>query len=237
MQDSERVELINRKEYWGILSFEDVETILQNIQRLNQCPSSGWFLWETKCISSDNGQHNVAVALTQLRCITSHGEYISKMDCLAGMGFIVSKYLSGNPDAYTVYIVKSPLNGRYYEYKDLDLVFTGHFIYDSCYTYINRYSSNTLNEAIERILTRYMIYEQLTYWYTASHACEPVSRFASVCDSEQTHVPKLWSLQQLCLFFIRNYLRIYDFYEESRLPQTIVKLIVRMNATKLCSEM
>jgi hypothetical protein len=230
MDDSDRVELINRKEYWGILSFQDVESILQNIRRLNLCPSTGWFLWETKCISKD-GKHNVAVALTQLRCITSHGYYITKMD----RGLEVSKYHSANPDAYTVYIVKSPVDGRYYEYNQLALVYTGYLIVNSS-TFTTRYSSSTLDKAIKRILLRYSMFEHFTYWPGPSHICKPLSRFTSVCDSKHPHVPKLWSLQNLCLFFIRNYLLIYDHYSEFRLPQLLVDMISRMNAVKLCAE-
>jgi hypothetical protein len=237
MDESERVELINRSNYWGILTFSEVEEILHYIRRLNLCPSTGWFLWETKCVTSVNGQHNVAVALTQLRCVTSHGHYVSKMDCLTGSGFQVAKFRPGNPDTYTVYIVKSPRDGRYYEYKDLEMVFLGQMFTSK--NYAERYSSDTLSDAIECILLRYSTYEELTYWPGKAHNCEPFSRFVSVCynrDSKnRPHIPKLWSLQHLCLFFLRNYLRIYDHYDEPRLPKTFVDMIVGMSAVKLCA--
>jgi hypothetical protein len=232
MEQNERNELINRSNYWGILDFKEVEEILQYIRRLNRCPSTGWFLWETKCVSSvDNGQHNVAVALTQLRCVTSHGQYVSKMNCLSGSGFQVAKFRSGNVDTYTVYIVKSPRDGRYYEYKDLGMVKLGEMFISK--TYKVRYSTATLNNAIKRILLRYSMYEQLIYWPGQSHVCEPFSRFVSVCDSKRPHIPKLWSLQQLCLFFIRNYLRVYDHYEEPRIPKIFVDMIIGMSAVNV----
>jgi hypothetical protein len=233
MDESERAKLINRSNYWGILNFREVDRILQYIKRLNLCPSTGWFLWETECATSDSGQRNLAVAVTQLRCVTSHGEYVSKMECRSGSGFQIARFRPGNPDTYTVYIVKSPSDGRYYEYKDQELVYHGRMFKST--TYAKRYSSSTLNGAIKCILLRYSAYEQLIYWPGKSHACEPFSRFVSVCDSKRPHIPKLWSLQDLCVFFIRNYLRISEHYDEPRLPKLFVDMISGMSAVELCS--
>jgi hypothetical protein len=221
----ERAELINRSNYWGILSFEDVEQILQYIKRLNFWPSTGWFLWET---------HDAAIALTQLRCVSRHGYYISKMKALSSSGFYISRFQIGDPDTYTVYIVKSPFDDRYYEYRDLRLIYQGDKSVST--TYKESYSSTTLNAAIDRILLRYSMYDHLSYWSGKAHACNPFSRFISVvCDSQnpRPHIPKCWSLQQLCLFFIRNYKGLYNY--ERRLPQLLVDMIFGMSAVKLCN--
>src|SRR5579862_4190524 len=86
LNQSERAELINRTNYWGIASSEDVMHVLRRASRWRQFPNAGWFLWEcangtflfprlnpTSLIGD-----SYTLAVTQLYSVCGDGLYVRK---------------------------------------------------------------------------------------------------------------------------------------------------------------
>jgi hypothetical protein len=240
MDQCERVELINRTNYWGIASSVDVMHLLRNVSRWRQHPNTGWFLWECTNGSFLSRRSNSAspigdgytLAVTQLYSVCGDGLYVRKKttDFGRNTGFELYGFLERDVDAYTVYIIKSTEDGRYYEFADYTSMYHCR-IPSGNIEYRQWYSHDSLDEAIENARMKFHLFARMLFYSTRPAYCPMISRFISFNTETKSCVKRVWSLQNLCLFFVKNYLKIYGPpYIGPHLPERIKKLIGRMNA-------
>jgi hypothetical protein len=246
MNQRERAELISRPNYWGIISSEDVMELLYNVSRWRQRPNAGWFLWECTNGSFLSPRSNSAsrigddytLAVTQLYSVCGDGLYVRKKttDFGRNTGLELYGFLERDVDAYTVYIVKSSKDGRYYEFADYSSMYHCRIPNDDI-EYRQWYSHDTLDDAIENARSKFHLFARMLFYSTRPIYCPMISRFISFNSETKSCVKRVWSLQNLCLFFVKNYLKIYrPPYTGPHLPERIKKLIVSMRAVIECNE-
>jgi hypothetical protein len=241
MDHSERAKVINRSNFWGTMI--GLTKLLCSISKWNNVPNTGWFLWETRTSSG-----HYALALTQLYSVYEDNRYIKKITYYNNgcRGFTFRSRFSTFPDAFTTsldsfttYILKSTIDGRYYELPSyIDMY--NHIIPDSEH-YRLIFSSSTLDEAIERARTRYQDIAHRSYFSSPSTCCPPISRFISFNASKNSCVNRVWSLRDMCLFYVQNYFEI-KFHDKRcksvnlhRVPKKIQNILINEFRAKRCN--
>jgi hypothetical protein len=239
MNQCDRAELINRSNYWGVIDTEDVMNVLLNVSDWTGLPNAGWFLWEaankssplfprlTPIVVEDD---SYILGITHLHEVVSeNGKKRSDFDHASGQRFEMLLY---GVDAYTVYIVKSNTDKCYYEFSE-HTKWMYHNKIPNCEEYRQMYSSRTLNEAIERVV-RMGIHKlcMTPILHPQRFAYPVIPRFIRFNKQFSSCTNSVWSLKSLCLFFVKNYLKIYGSsqYIEPHLPQGIKFLISDMKA-------
>jgi hypothetical protein len=238
MDPHERAELINRTNYWGIIGRKDAMHILSNVANWNGTPNAGWFIWE--CVHGRNGttppdDDSYSIAVTQLYSVRKNQFYVRKALSYYGLSPALGVYetFKYDVDAYTLYIVRSPRDGRYYEFGDKKALQNPCRIpYDK--EYRQMFSSSTLNKAIERARLRFHSFARMLVHQCpplATSTCPAISRFISLNQRNKSRVNRVWSLQSLCLFFVKNYLKVFrSSYRGPHVPKKIETLISQMRA-------
>jgi hypothetical protein len=253
MNQCERAELINRLNYWGIIDAEDVRHVLFNVTDWTGLPNSGWFLWEpaNKSLSLSPHIESVVVnddsyilGITHLHEVVSENgkkrSAFSDFDRYYADGGRFRLLLNG-VDAYTVYIVKSNADRRYYEFSEHTTRLYRNRIPNS-EEYRQMYSSRTLNEAIECVVRMDVhtpfrkMQRECKWWMTPpippppQIICPAIPRFIRFNKQSNSCTNRVWSLKSLCLFFVKNYWKIYGSsqYMGPHLPQRIKTLISDM---------
>jgi hypothetical protein len=239
MNQCERTDLINRTNYWGISRRRCISVILKNISTWKNIPNTGWFLWECPSRSFNRPTDvRFALAVTQMYSVYGDQRYVKKIiSSRSGKnkGLEIASYTIDNAEAYTVYILKSETDGRYYELGDRKSMHRCRIPYDD-EKYKQMFSSSTLDEAIERATARFQDFARMLYFPSPAAYCPPISRFISFNDSEKSCVNRVWTLQKLCLFFVQSYWKIDTIYNGPHLPKKIKYLLLRMCAVNECSE-
>jgi hypothetical protein len=236
MDKRERAELINRPNYWGIIGRRDAMHILSNVADRKGTSNAGWFVWE--CTKSNPATafldvNSYCVAVTQLYSVRKNKFYVRKTHSGLSPALGVYETFKYDVDAYTLYIVRSPRDGRYYEFGDKKALHLCRIPYDK--EYRQMFSSSTLSKAIERARLRFHSFARMLVHQCpplAASICPAVSRFVSYNQRTKSCVNRVWSLQSLCLFFVKNYLKVYrsSSYRGPHLPKKIETLIRQMRA-------
>jgi hypothetical protein len=235
MQQSERVDLINRSNYWGITNASVVFNLVENLAHWKTAPNAGWFLWE--CESKKQQKHGLVLAVTQLYSVDGNNRYVTKTLNLYSSnnkrtGLEISRPLTYNTEAYTVYILKSPTDGRYYEVGDSVMRIPR----NRNQGYKQMFSSSTLDVAIESASLRFRDFARMLYFPSSATYCPRIPRFISVNEHERTCVNRIWSLQKLCLFFLRSYIKTDEECVKLPLPEKIKKSCISISALTECNE-
>jgi hypothetical protein len=251
MDQQERAELINRSNYWGIISPKDALKVLSTAVYWKGAPNAGWFLWECTSRTSFASptraslvEDSYVLVVTQLYSVRENEFYVRKRTSHFGMNTAIGVYerFKFDVDAFSVYIVKSSRDGRYYEFSDKKVM--NHLSETGIPNdeeYQQLFSSSTLSEAIEHARMRLPSFARMLVHQCppfAASICPAIPRFLSyryVKESyyrSSTHcVNRVWSLQNLCLFFLKNYLKIYrSQYRGPHLPKKLETLIIQMRA-------
>jgi hypothetical protein len=229
MDQNDRAQLIDRPYYWGReLSFgSNAFHLLRIISKWSNVPDVGWFLYEVQTFSDNI----LALALTHLYRVTGHKQYFQK-NGFRRKGIRLSDYISFSPlEDFTTYILKSETDGRYYELSTASDMRNCRI--PNCETYKQVFSSSTLDEAIERARNRFPGFARMFYTPGPVTCSPPISRFISFNVNKNTCVNKVWTLKNLCLFIVRNYIKTAEEVLTQKRTRTPWK---QFNVFSICDE-
>jgi hypothetical protein len=208
--DIQRLNLINRVNYWGVLENKNADEILKSFfDRPPLLDNAGWFVWEKKYpLKSENSlkqqhpwkhhQYGLAVCVTVIQkiqcCSSTVNPYVVKSErfsCKLFTPFDLEhkqcRCGRSEVDSYTLYIVHSVIDNCYYQVFNVDNLFRiSHGIVSAAYKRI--YGFRTLKDAIT--CTVWMNYSaRLSYLtnnfeneYAVSGIPIPYARFTSLLD-------------------------------------------------------
>jgi hypothetical protein len=266
MMERQRAELVNRKNYWGVLNFDQANQIIFDIISSDKGRAgkrSGWFLWEYACsiiVDEKLHRHLIVVITFVHNNITKSGRSDCVMDC-----FEIKDYYDYLPhtDEHSVYIFQNERDGCYYPTLNFDHAKKREFV--PCGVFDSATASvSTLREAIHIVRMTYnrFVFDceaELLQIVKTTHdmrrrselipfaiafrnqRCLPYSRFIGVCKNTKRSLPRVWSLQELCAFTVRNYLSRYgygakhylSFAAAVALPRKIKDIISKAGALQI----